>query len=81
MSDTIAVIGAGQMGNGIAHVAAQSGISVTMIDVSADALARGCYQVLSMLGPYLRGDTRLLFEKLAEEYLKKLPEEGRDPGA
>ena len=47
----------------------------------ADALARGCYQVLSMLGPYLRGDTRLLFEKLAEEYLKKLPEEGRDPGA
>ena len=41
MSDTIAVIGAGQMGNGIAHVAAQSGISVTMIDVSADALARG----------------------------------------
>lgn len=41
MSDTIAVIGAGQMGNGIAHVAAQSGLAVTMIDVSADALARG----------------------------------------
>jgi hypothetical protein len=47
----------------------------------ADALARGCYQVLSMLGPYLRGDTRLLFEKLSEEYLKKLPDDGRDPGA
>jgi hypothetical protein len=42
----------------------------------ADALARGCYQVLSMLGPYLRGDTRLLFEKLSEEYLKKLTDEG-----
>lgn len=41
MSDTIAVIGAGQMGNGIAHVFAQSGYAVTMIDVSADALARG----------------------------------------
>lgn len=41
MSDTIAVIGAGQMGNGIAHVFAQSGFAVTMIDVSADALARG----------------------------------------
>ena len=41
MSDTIAVIGAGQMGNGIAHVAAQSGIAVTLIDVSAEALARG----------------------------------------
>jgi len=41
MSDTIAVIGAGQMGNGIAHVFAQSGFPVTMIDVSGDALARG----------------------------------------
>ncbi len=41
MSDTIAVIGAGQMGNGIAHVFSQSGYAVTMIDVSADALARG----------------------------------------
>ena len=41
MSDVIAVIGAGQMGNGIAHVCASAGISVTMIDVSAEALARG----------------------------------------
>ncbi|MFL6658064.1 MAG: TetR/AcrR family transcriptional regulator, partial [Massilia sp.] len=38
----------------------------------SDALARGCYQVLSLVGPYLRGDTRLLFEKLSEEYLKQL---------
>lgn len=38
----------------------------------ADALARGCYQVLSLIGPYLRGETRLLFQKLAEEYLTKL---------
>ncbi|HEY1043284.1 MAG TPA: TetR/AcrR family transcriptional regulator [Telluria sp.] len=37
-----------------------------------DSLARGCYQVLSLVGPYLRGDTRLLFQKLSEEYLKKL---------
>jgi 3-hydroxybutyryl-CoA dehydrogenase len=41
MSDRIAVIGAGQMGNGIAHVCAQAGLSVTMIDVAADALERG----------------------------------------
>ena len=41
MSDTIAVIGAGQMGNGIAHVCAAASLSVTMIDVSAEALARG----------------------------------------
>ncbi len=37
----VAVIGAGQMGNGIAHVFAQSGYAVTMIDVSEDALTRG----------------------------------------
>ena len=41
MRDTIAVIGAGQMGNGIAHVFAQSGYPVMMIDVSVAALARG----------------------------------------
>ena len=41
-------------------------------EAMAEALARGCYQVLSQIGPYLRGETRLLFEKLAEEYLKKL---------
>jgi 3-hydroxybutyryl-CoA dehydrogenase len=41
MTDIIAVIGAGQMGSGIAHVSAAAGIPVTMIDVSADALAKG----------------------------------------
>jgi 3-hydroxybutyryl-CoA dehydrogenase len=39
--DRIAVLGAGQMGNGIAHVFAQHGFLVTMIDVSREALARG----------------------------------------
>jgi 3-hydroxybutyryl-CoA dehydrogenase len=41
MTDRIAVVGAGQMGNGIAHVFAQHGFPVTMIDVSQDALDRG----------------------------------------
>jgi 3-hydroxybutyryl-CoA dehydrogenase len=41
MADRIAVIGAGQMGNGIAHVFAQSGFAVTMIDVAQGALDRG----------------------------------------
>jgi 3-hydroxybutyryl-CoA dehydrogenase len=36
-----AVVGAGQMGNGIAHVFAVSGHPVTMIDVNAEALAKG----------------------------------------
>jgi AcrR family transcriptional regulator len=37
-----------------------------------EALARGCYQVLSLIGPYLCGETHVLFEKLREEYLKKI---------
>ncbi len=41
MTDRVAVVGAGQMGNGIAHVFAQNGFPVTMIDVSAEALERG----------------------------------------
>jgi 3-hydroxybutyryl-CoA dehydrogenase len=41
MTDKIAVLGAGQMGNGIAHVFAQNGFDVTMIDISSDALAKG----------------------------------------
>ncbi|MBM3908895.1 MAG: 3-hydroxybutyryl-CoA dehydrogenase [Gemmatimonadetes bacterium] len=38
MSDRIAVIGAGQMGNGIAHVCAVAGHDVVMIDVIQGAL-------------------------------------------
>jgi 3-hydroxybutyryl-CoA dehydrogenase len=41
MADRIAVIGAGQMGNGIAHVFAQSGFDVVMIDVAQQALDKG----------------------------------------
>jgi len=36
----VAVIGAGTMGNGIAHVFAQAGFSVTLIDVNAVQLAK-----------------------------------------
>jgi 3-hydroxybutyryl-CoA dehydrogenase len=40
-TQNVSVVGAGQMGNGIAHVFAAAGHNVTMIDVSADALTRG----------------------------------------
>src|SRR5437764_11021261 len=39
--NSVAVIGAGQMGNGIAHVFAAKGWSVTMVDVSQAALDKG----------------------------------------
>lgn len=41
MNEPIAVVGAGQMGSGIAHVAALSGHPVTMIDVAAGVLEKG----------------------------------------
>lgn len=57
MAETIAVIGAGQMGNGIAHVSAQAGVSVTMIDVSPDAIARGMSTIEKNLDRQVRKGT------------------------
>ena len=45
----VAVVGAGTMGNGIAHVFAQHGWDVTLIDVSADALGRGVASIKKSL--------------------------------
>ena len=38
--DKIGIIGAGQMGNGIAHVCAVAGLDVTMLDVNPEALKK-----------------------------------------
>ena len=57
MADRVAVIGAGQMGNGIAHVFAQNGFDVTMIDVSADALERGKFTIASNLDRQIKKGT------------------------
>jgi 3-hydroxybutyryl-CoA dehydrogenase len=40
MIKTVSVIGAGTMGNGIAHVFAQNGFSVTLVDVNPVQLTR-----------------------------------------
>ena len=41
----ISVIGAGTMGNGIAHVFAQNGYSVNLIDISQDSLKKGMAKI------------------------------------
>lgn len=46
----VAVIGGGTMGNGIAHVCAQCGHDVTLIDVSAEALERAMAVIEKNLG-------------------------------
>lgn len=45
----IAVIGAGTMGNGIAHVFAQNNFKVSLIDVNADALESGLQTITKNL--------------------------------
>ena len=46
----IAVIGAGTMGNGIAHVFAQNGFSVSLIDLSETALEKALLTISKNLG-------------------------------
>jgi 3-hydroxybutyryl-CoA dehydrogenase len=47
---SVLVVGSGQMGSGIAQVAAQSGFDVTLVDTTTEALDRG----LSSIGDSLR---------------------------
>ncbi|WGK64876.1 3-hydroxybutyryl-CoA dehydrogenase [Croceiramulus getboli] len=56
----IAVIGAGTMGNGIAHTFAQSGFKVQLIDISQAALDRGLATIEKNL------DRQLAKEKITE---------------
>ncbi|MBR9757077.1 MAG: 3-hydroxybutyryl-CoA dehydrogenase [Algicola sp.] len=56
----IAVIGAGTMGNGIAHTFAQSGFKVQLIDISEEALKRGLATITKNL------DRMIAREKISE---------------
>ena len=47
---TLAVVGAGTMGNGIAQVAAVAGLNVVMIDVNETALSKGVSTLRANLG-------------------------------
>ncbi len=49
MIETLGIIGAGTMGNGIAQVSAGAGLRVTMVDISDAAVARGVAAVGSSL--------------------------------
>lgn len=49
MNKKIVIIGAGTMGNGIAHTFAQTGYQVSLVDVSQEALDRGLKTITSNL--------------------------------
>jgi 3-hydroxybutyryl-CoA dehydrogenase len=53
MIKTVAVIGAGTMGNGIAQVFAQSGFSVTLVDVAPPMLDRARASIEKSLGKFV----------------------------
>ena len=53
---TIGVIGAGTMGNGIAQACTTSGLNVVMIDIDAAAVARGLAAITSSLDRLVKKD-------------------------
>ncbi|HEY3874356.1 MAG TPA: 3-hydroxybutyryl-CoA dehydrogenase [Candidatus Kapabacteria bacterium] len=53
----VTVIGAGTMGNGIAHVFAQSGYNVTLVDVSSAALEKAVGTITANLGRQVKKGT------------------------
>jgi 3-hydroxybutyryl-CoA dehydrogenase len=54
---TIGVVGAGQMGNGIAHVAAQAGYQVILTDIDVPTLRRAMEAIRRNLGRQIRRGT------------------------
>lgn len=75
MQEKIAVVGAGQMGNGITHVFAQSGFPVVMIDVSEAALEKGRSTIEKNLDRQVKKGT--LDEALKAETLGRITLEQR----
>jgi 3-hydroxybutyryl-CoA dehydrogenase len=53
----VTVIGAGTMGNGIAHIFAQSSYNVTLVDVSAPALDKAVSTITNNLGRQVKKGT------------------------
>ena len=52
--ERVAVVGAGTMGNGIAHVFAAHGIPVALVDVRAEALERAMAEIANNLDRQIR---------------------------
>lgn len=63
--ETIVVIGAGQMGSGIAQVCAQSGLNVLMQDTSEEALERGLQAIEKSLNRFVEKKSMLEGDKEA----------------
>ncbi|MBX9870302.1 MAG: TetR/AcrR family transcriptional regulator [Burkholderiaceae bacterium] len=51
------------------------------LQTMSESLARGCYQVIVQISPYLRGETKQVFEKLSQDYLNKMKNATSCPAA
>jgi 3-hydroxybutyryl-CoA dehydrogenase len=61
--DTVGVVGAGTMGNGIAQVCASAGVSVVMLDVNPIALEKGLVTISASLDRLVRKEKLTEVEK------------------
>lgn len=64
--EKIAVIGAGTMGNGIAHVFAQNGYEVNLVDISQTSLDKGMATITKNLD-------RMMAKEVIDEVKKMQP--------
>lgn len=69
---TVGVIGSGQVGNGIAHVAALAGFNVVLYDVSADRLKSAMATINGNLSRQVAKKT--ITEDAHKRLLPKLPQ-------
>ena len=67
---TVGVIGAGQMGSGIAHVSALAGYQVKLYDVSADRIEAGIATVSGNLARQVHSGK--LEDKIRQDALKRI---------
>jgi 3-hydroxybutyryl-CoA dehydrogenase len=66
----IAVIGSGTMGNGIAHVFAQFGFHVALIDISPEAIAKGLSTIEKNMDRQVKKE--LITEQAKQDSLKRI---------
>ncbi len=65
MIETVGIIGAGTMGNGIAQVCAAAGLKVVMVDINDAAISRGLSAVASSLDRLVKKDKMTVADREA----------------
>jgi len=68
--NNITVIGSGTMGNGIAHVFAQYGFSVTLVDIKQEFIDRGLKTIISNLDRQVK--KAVITEELKQQTLSRI---------